>query len=125
MSLLPHWLVLFFASGSEARVEPEWSQSEGRANPERTQSEPRVEAEWRQSEGRVEAWCVEWCDKMWCDILGRLRSCLNLIDEFYYGHGRAVFSSFRLRSVSQSERKRRLCLLLSQRNVSEANGVPL
>ena len=35
VSLLPHWLVLFFASGSEARVEPEWSQSEGRANPER------------------------------------------------------------------------------------------
>ena len=51
-----------------------------------------------QSEGRAKARCVEWCDKMWCDNLGRLRSCLNLIDEFYYGHGRAVFSSFRLRN---------------------------
>ena len=35
VSLLPHWLVLFFASGSEARVEPERRQSEPRANPER------------------------------------------------------------------------------------------
>ena len=36
LSLLPHCLVLFFASGSEVRVEPE-----------RTQSEPRAKAEWR------------------------------------------------------------------------------
>ena len=49
LSLLPHCLVLFFASGSEARVE----------------------AERTQSEGRVEAWCVEWCVE-WCVILGRL-----------------------------------------------------
>ena len=34
VSLLPHCLVLFFASGSEARVEAERTQSEGRANPE-------------------------------------------------------------------------------------------
>ena len=30
LSLLPHCLVLFFASGSEARVEAERTQSEGR-----------------------------------------------------------------------------------------------
>ena len=38
LSLLPHCLVLFFASGSEARVEAERTQSEGRAK-----------AEWRHS----------------------------------------------------------------------------
>ena len=48
-----------------------------------------------------------------------------MIDEFYYGHERADFSPFQGDSVSQSERKRCLCLLPSQRNVSEANGVPL
>ena len=105
LSLLPHCLVLFFASGSEVRVEPERTQSEPRANPERTQSE-----------GRVEAWCVEWCEKLWCDILGRLRSCLNLIDEFYYGHGRAVFFFFSIAQwgsiVIEKRRKRcRSCAL--------------